>query len=84
MLRRASNAEDNMTSELSTADYQLDFRGQKRSIRPKLLKLTDDVKNRKKNKFKVNHCLNHHYELYFAWKNEKSSVNCSAGTICST
>lgn len=42
-----------MTSELSSADYQLDFRGQKRPIRPKLLKLTDDGKSRKKSKFKV-------------------------------
>lgn len=42
-----------MTSELLSADYQLDFRGQNRPIRPKLLKLTDDGKCRKKNKFKV-------------------------------
>lgn len=51
-MRRAPNV-DIMTSELLSADYQLDFRGQKRPIRPKLLKLTDDGKGRKKNKFKV-------------------------------
>lgn len=44
---------DIMTSELLSADYQLDFRGPNRPIRPKLLKLTDDGKCRKKNKFKV-------------------------------
>lgn len=42
-----------MTSEIPSVEYQLEFKGQKRPIRPKLLKLTDDGRSRKKNKFKV-------------------------------
>lgn len=41
-----------MTSEIPAVDYQQ--QGQKRLMRPKLLKLTDDSRNRKKSKFKVN------------------------------
>lgn len=40
-----------MTSE--TDYHQFELKDQKRPIRPKLLKLTDDGRNRKKSKFKV-------------------------------
>lgn len=43
-----------MAAEMPVIDYhQLDIKGQKRAIRPKLLKLTDDTRSRKKSKFKV-------------------------------
>lgn len=43
-----------MATEIPITDYnQIDLKGQKRAIRPKLLKLTDDTRSRKKNKFKV-------------------------------
>lgn len=42
-----------MSSELPASEYQVDLKGQRRPIRPKLLKLTEDNRGRKKNKFKV-------------------------------
>lgn len=42
-----------MTTEIHPSEYQHDFKGQKRLARPKLLKLTDEGRSKKKNKFKV-------------------------------
>lgn len=45
-----------MAADIPATDYQqFNVKGQKRAIRPKLLKLTDDTnaRSRKKNKFKV-------------------------------
>lgn len=61
-----------MATDIPITDYnQIDLKGQKRAIRPKLLKLTDDTRSWKKNRFKVS------YSKQITYPSLVSSVQCA-------